>query len=100
MANMVDRQKNVVIIIEDLPNELFRQIFSYLTGIDAVFAFSLLNTRFQCLLKEYCQGFDFKSINKIKFDIIFNQYDKQWWKSLKLSNEDTPGQIEYFLCNL
>jgi len=95
----MDDRKNAVLVIENLPDELFRKIFSYLTGIDAVFAFSLLNTRFQCLLKKYCQGFDFKSINKIKFDIIFSQYDKQCWKSLKLSNEDVPKQIEYFLCN-
>jgi hypothetical protein len=83
-------------VLEDLPNELFCQIFFYLSGVDTVFAFSSLNTRFQCLIKEYCQGFDFQLINKTKFDLIFDQYDKQWWKSLRLSNEDTPGQIEYF----
>ena len=94
---MAGRQVNKVNFIEDFPNELFAQIFSYLNGIDAVFAFSYLNTRFHCLLKEYCQRFDFKSINKIKFDIIIEQYDTQWCKSLRLSNDDdTYGQIEYF----
>jgi len=94
---MADRQENEINSIEALPNELFGQIFSYLNGIDASFAFSYLNTRFQCLLKEYCRRFDFLSINKIKFDIFFEQYDTQWCKSLRLSNDDdTHGQIEYF----
>jgi hypothetical protein len=96
LSHMTNRKENEIIIFEDLPNELFCQIFSYLSGVDTVFAFSLLNRRFQCLLKEYCHGFDFQLINKMKFDIIFEQYNKQWWKSLKLSNEDIPGQIEYF----
>lgn len=99
MVNMVEKEERSLLVIEDLPNELFNQIFSYLTGIDSVYAFSLLNIHFQCLLKEYCLGFDFKSIDKKRFDIIFNQYNKQWWKSLRLSNEDISSEIEYFFEN-
>lgn len=96
---MADIQENKLIFLENFPNELFGQILSYLFGVDAVFAFSLLNRRFQCLLEEYCQGFDFQSTNRSKFDFIFGQYNKQWWKSLRLSNEDTFAQIEYFFQN-
>ncbi|CAF3179080.1 unnamed protein product [Rotaria sp. Silwood2] len=56
------RKRHCSIFLEHLPNELFAQIFSYLNGVDAVFAFSQLNHRFQCLLSENCQFFDYKSI--------------------------------------
>ena len=76
--NMVDRQETKLIVIEDLSNELFRQIFSYLKVIDAIFAFSSLNRRFEYLLNEYCQQFDFQSTNKILFDIMFSHYNTRW----------------------
>ncbi|CAF1534581.1 unnamed protein product, partial [Adineta steineri] len=83
-------------IIEDLPNELFVGIFSYLNGVDTVFAFLSLNNRFQKLLRKYCKIFDFKSSSKLQFDTIFDQYSTKRWKSLQLSNDDqTSGQIEY-----
>jgi hypothetical protein len=84
-------------LLEYLPNELFVAIFSYLNGVDAVFAFSNLNNHFQRLLFEYCQIFDFKSIKKEKFDFVLQQHNIQQLKSLQLSNDDdTPEQIEYF----
>jgi hypothetical protein len=87
-------------LLEHLPNEIFVEIFSYLNGIDAAFAFLQLNYRFQSLLFEYCQLFDFKSISKTKFDLVLEQHDRLRWKSLQLSNDDdTPGQIEYFIEN-
>jgi hypothetical protein len=44
--------------------------------------------------------FDFKSISKAKFDLVLQQHDRLRWKSLQLSNDDdTPGQIEYFIEN-
>ncbi len=57
-------------LLEHLPNETFIEIFSYLNGVDAIFAFSNLNNRFQCLLYEYCQALQFSD------------------------NDDTSGQIE------
>jgi hypothetical protein len=91
-------KQNPSALFEYLPNELFGQIFSYLNGADAVFAFSRLNNRFQSLLVEFSQIFDFKSISKAKFDIVFRRHDTRQWKSLQLSNDDdTPGQVEYFL---
>lgn len=85
-------------LFEYLPNEILISIFSYLNGIDGVLAFSNLNFRFYSLSNQCCYLFNFKGINKTKFDFIINQqYNKQQWKSLQLSNDyDTPGQIEYF----
>jgi len=82
---------------EQLPNELFVEIFNYLTGVDTVYAFSQLNTRFQSLLINYVNLFDFKSISKAKFDYVIQHHDIHQWRSLHLSEDDeTPGQIRYF----
>lgn len=92
------RQKqNLSTLLEYLPNELFAQIFSYLNGVDAVFAFSQLNDRFQCLILKYCPFFDFKSISKIEFDRVFQHDDTKQCKSLRISNDDhRPDHLEYF----
>jgi hypothetical protein len=96
MSNMVDRKENELYLIEDLSNELFVKLFSYLNGADAAFAFSSLNKRFQDLINKYCKIFDFKSKSKLQFDTIFDECSTEKWKSLQLSNnDDTPGQIEY-----
>ena len=59
------QNENHLILFEHLPDDLFVEIFSYLNGVDAVFAFSQLNYRFQCLIIKYCRIFDFKSISKM-----------------------------------
>jgi len=97
MEHKRSKFKSSPTLLECLPNEIFMEIFSYLNGVDVDFAFSNLSHRFQCLLLEYCQFFDFKSISKVKFDFIFRRYDTRKWKFLQLSNDEhTPGQIEYF----
>ncbi|CAF4449884.1 unnamed protein product, partial [Adineta steineri] len=79
------------------PNELFVEIFGYLTGVDATYAFSQLNYRFQQLLLTYVNTFDFQSVSKLKFDYVTKHHDIQQWQSLRLSNNDqTPGQIRLF----
>jgi hypothetical protein len=93
---MSNGEENESSLIEDLPNELFVQIFSYLNGIDAVLAFSSLNHRFKRLLRRYCQVFDFKSKSKYQFDTVFDEHSTKNCKCLQLSNdENTPGQIKY-----
>ena len=69
------QNQNVYTLFETLPNELFMETLSYLTTIDAVIAFSNLNCRFQCLVFDYCQSFDFTSIGKSKFDLIFQYHN-------------------------
>ncbi len=84
-------------LFEYLPNEIFAEIFSYLNGVDAVFAFSKLNHRFQCLVFEYCQSFDFQSISKSQFDLVSQYHNTKRWKSLRISNDKhTPDFVEYF----
>ena len=91
------RERNWSTFLEDLPNELFAQIFSYLNGVDDLFAFSHLNNRFQCLLIENCQFFDFKWISKLKFDLVFQYDNTKQWKSLRICDDKhTPDHVEYF----
>ncbi len=60
----------------------------------------MINQRFQSLIFEFCQIFDFKSTSKTKFDIILQYHNKNQRKSLRLSdNNETPGQINYFFEN-
>ncbi|CAF4066640.1 unnamed protein product [Rotaria sordida] len=91
------RRRTCSAFLEDLPNELFAQIFSYLNGVDAIYAFSCLNNRFKCLLIENSEFFDFKSISKFKFDLVFQHQNTKQWKSLRISDDEhTPGHVEYF----
>lgn len=86
--------------VECLPNELFVEIFGYLNGVDAVYAFSQLNIRLQNLLNSYVVDFDFQSISKTKFTCILQVHTLEQCRSLRLSDDDkTPGQIELF-CQL
>ncbi len=94
------RFKRDVTLIEYLPNELFLEVFNYLTDVDAVCAFSRLNTRFQSLTLDYCYTLDFQSVSKAKFDYVIRQHDIHRWRSLRLSDDDkTPGQVTHF-CRL
>ena len=87
-------------LLESLPNELFIDIFGFLSSVDTVCAFSRLNHRFQCLTLKYCYTFDFKSVRKAKFDYVIRQHDIHRWRSLRLSDDDkTPGQVTNF-CQL
>ncbi|CAF1512371.1 unnamed protein product [Adineta ricciae] len=95
--SIVKRFKHALTEFETLPNELFLEMFGYLTCIETVWAFARLNNRFRNLTLEYCRTFDFKSISKTKLDYITQQHDIRRWKSLRLSDDDdTPGQVTYF----
>lgn len=94
------RFKRQSTLLEDLPNELFVEIFGYLNGVDTVYAFSQLNNRLENLLNNYVINFDFTSVSKTKFSFIIEQHNIYQWRSLYLSDDDhTPGQIEFF-CQL
>jgi hypothetical protein len=91
------RFKRDCTLLERLPNEIFLEIFNYLSDVDIVYAFSQLNNRFQYLILNYCNKFDFKSVSKAKFKFIIQEHDTQQWRSLRLSDDDnTPGQITLF----
>ncbi|CAF0944792.1 unnamed protein product [Adineta steineri] len=85
---------------EYLPNEVCVEVFSYLNGVDTVYAFSSLNSRFQSLINNYVDIFNFKSVSKKKFCFVIQHRNIKRWRSLCLSNnDDTPGQIKLF-CQL
>jgi hypothetical protein len=84
-------------LLERLPNELFIETFSYLSDVDIVYAFSQLNHRFQCLIHDCCNTFDFTSVSKSKFKLVIREHDTKQWRSLRLSDDDeTPGQVILF----
>jgi hypothetical protein len=98
--NELKRFKNDYKLLEQLPNEIFAEIFGWLNGVDTVYAFSQLNNRFESLLNNYVGTFDFMSISKAKFEFITRHHDIHQWRSLRLSDDDrTPGQIKLF-CQL
>ncbi len=73
------------------------EIFSYLNGVDAIFALTKLNHHFKCLAFDYCQSFDFQSISKSQFDFIYQHQNTKQWKSLTISDDKhTPDFVEYF----
>lgn len=83
--------------LERLPNELFLEIFRYLSGVDVVVAFVQLNQRFRSLVLQHCLSFNFQSISREKFDYVIQHHNVERWKSLTLSNdEQTPGQFNRF----
>ena len=91
------QNRNDAMLFERMPNEIFIEVLSYMTCINAVIAFSTLNSRFQSLLIEFCHRFNFTSVSKKNFDIVFQNQDTNRWRSLKLHDGDyTPGQVNYF----
>lgn len=89
--------RNDVTLLENFPNEILLEIFSYIPCVDIANLFVLLNSRFQSLLTEYCRMFNFKLANKKNFDTSFEYLNTNQWHSLKLSDGDrTPGQVAYF----
>ncbi|CAF0965900.1 unnamed protein product [Adineta ricciae] len=88
--------------IESFANELFLEIFHYLTTSNIYYGFHGLNERFDALILEYFRtcDIDFRSISRCDFDFICQHYLPQTINrisSLCLSDgDDTPGQIERF----
>ena len=88
---------------ELLPNEIFLDLFDYLNGVDLLYAFYGLNTRFNFLLyKQYrTYRFQFGSISKRKFDMICHQHlpfiaDRIIAFRL-FDSDETLGEINLFL---
>jgi hypothetical protein len=91
------RFKREATVLECLPNELFLEIFQFLSGVDAVCAFGQLNRRFRSITRSYCDSFDFASISKGKLNHVIRCHDVHRWRSLRLSdNYQTYGQVSYF----
>ncbi|CAF1347693.1 unnamed protein product [Adineta steineri] len=87
---------------EELPNEILIECFQYLNAPDVFDSFDRLNYRFYTLIRTIPLRLNFEKFKKSKFNqfcqiILSNPELKHKIISLKLSNEDTRGQIEQFL---
>ncbi len=80
------------------PNELFYEVFEYLTAYDILHAFKGLNRQIDTLLRTYAKyDLNFKSWSKSKFDFVCQSIEPEQVRSLVLSNaDDTCRQIHVF----
>src|ERR1700722_3644762 len=87
--------------LESLANELFIDLFEFLSSDHLLHAFHGLNSRFDSLLLGHFRthGLDFRSISKHAFNTICRHLSSisNQITSLYLSEkDDTPGQIDEF----
>ncbi|CAF1494892.1 unnamed protein product [Adineta steineri] len=87
---------------ESIPNEIFIEIFEFLSIFDIFYSFNQLNDHFNELIRTIPLHLNFKYIQKSTFDrfckfLLTNPDVKNQVYSLKLSNKDTCGQINEFL---
>ncbi|UJR18941.1 hypothetical protein I4U23_022071 [Adineta vaga] len=86
---------------KDLPNEIFICCFEYLNAPDIFYAFEYLNPRFYRLIRTIPLRLNFENIDKIIFDrfcekmLDYTEIQQQIY-SIKLSNDQTHGQIQSF----
>ncbi len=91
---------------EFLPNEILLLCFQYLNILDIFHSFDQLNNRFSKLIRTIQFELNFENIQKTIFDkfctkMKLNPEIQKQIYSLKLSNEDTCGQIDayFYLMN-
>ncbi|CAF1283450.1 unnamed protein product [Rotaria sordida] len=77
--------------IENLPNDLFKNIFDYLDGYELYEAFSNLNYRFKQLLNSPLLLF------KIKFHLTSNELYASFYKQMKLINRHQTYSLNLYL---
>jgi hypothetical protein len=87
---------------ELLANEIFIECFEYLNALDIFYSFCRLNYRFDKLIQNIPLRLSFEHVRKTTFDqfctiMLSNSEMKRQVCSLRLSNNDTCGQIEAFL---
>ncbi|CAF0941400.1 unnamed protein product [Rotaria sordida] len=87
---------------ELLPNEILLLCFQYLNILDIFCSFDQLNKRFSKLIRTIQFQLNFENVKKTIFDkfcikMKLNPEIQKQIYSLKLSNEDTCGQIDAFL---
>ncbi|CAF3947370.1 unnamed protein product [Adineta steineri] len=79
-----------------LPNELFYEVFEYLTTYEILYAFKGLDKRIDVFLSKYKKyDLNFISCPKWKFDFVCQSISSEQFRSLILS-DDTPRQIHLF----
>ena len=94
--------KRRIMKFEFLPNEILLLCFQYLNILDIFHSFDQLNNRFSKLIRTIQFELNFENVRKTIFDkfctkMKLNPEIQNQIYSLKLSNEDTCGQIDAFL---
>ena len=92
----------IMMQFENLPNEILISFFDYLHIPDLFFSFDQINHRFNELIRTLPWHLDFQHIHKSVYDafcqrMLINPEVQKQVCSLRLSNKDTPGQINDFL---
>ena len=92
----------MVMKFENLPNEILIDCFEYFHTLELHSSFGQLNHRFNELIRTIPWYLDFQHVHKSMYDVLCQQMliDPDVQKqvcSLRLSNKDTPGQINDFL---
>ena len=89
---------SALFLFNRFPNELFYEIFEYLTSYDILYAFSGLNQRIDSLLQNYSKyRFNFQSCTKSQFDFVCKSITCEQIQSLILADsDDTCQQIRTF----
>lgn len=87
---------------ECLPNEILLDCFAYFHTNELLFSFGRLNHRFNELIQNLPWHLDLQQIHKSFYDVLCQHMlsdpvVQQQVYSLRLSNKDTPGQINDFL---
>ena len=85
--------------LDDLPPELFHQLFGYFVAHEILHSFTHLTSYIDSILVSYADyRVNFKAISKSHFDLVCQQINPDQVITLTLSNdEDTPGLIDEFL---
>ncbi|CAF1024618.1 unnamed protein product [Adineta steineri] len=87
---------------ELLPNEIFIEIFEYLSTYDIFYSFNRLNNHFNQIIGSIPLHLKFTNIQKPLFDkfcqlLLSNPEFKNQIYTLELSNKETPDQIKTFI---
>ena len=87
---------------ESLPTEILIACFAYLRTVEILSTFDRLNRRFDQLIRTVSCNLDFHHVHKSVYDLycqqmFINPEAQKKVCSLRLSNENTPGQIKDFL---
>ena len=91
-----------VMEFENLPNEILLDCLKYFHALDLFYSFSQLNQRFDQLIRTLPWYVDFQDVQRSLYDrfcqhMLDDLDGQEQIDSLRLSNENTPGQIEDFL---
>ncbi|CAF1517072.1 unnamed protein product [Adineta ricciae] len=87
-------------ILEDLPNELFLLIFTYLTNIDIIYSFYRLNYRFTSLIRALDHihiDFSTRLLSKTQLIYILNQLRSLNIHSIRISTRYSIDFIPFFV---